>query len=705
MRTVRRRFGRFELDVAGLRLLRDGRLVKIQPQPLRILVAVTDRPGDVVTREELRALLWGDATFVEFDQGLGFCVRQIRLALGEEAARPVYIETIKGRGYRFIAPVIDEPGVATDLEKIGGSKDQMTSETRQVVSIRPRRAIWVLAASAVVLLGILVATVGTSSRVASPLSSQQVTFTPDLKEGPVVTDGTRVYFVSQGRPVEMSVNGGAAAPLRASVSAMVMLDISPDASEMLALKLDPNDETDRGSLWSVPVLGGSPRSLGTQSARTAHWSPDGRSIAYTDLNALFVSDRDGAHAKKIWDAPGDVYQPYFSPDSRRIRLTVSTGSRAGSNGLWELNVDGSSPHRLDMDWPDEADQEDGQWTPDGKRFIFVSGREGRRNVYEVVPPSWFAFWKKPSVVRLTAGQVDVRAFTPSRNGAGLWLVGQIAQGAMHAFDPAQNRFVPFLDGLAASVFCISPDRKWMVYVDYPRHHLWRSRLDGSDRLELTNFYANMPQWSRDSQKIAFSDWRQVYVVSVDGGVPEKMIENPNNDVFPSWSPDGNAIAFNDYPLPGRAKGIKVLDLTTRKITVMPGSEEFYMPSWSPDGRHLVAVGQNPSRMVLYSPQSGVWKDLKVFDAAWGNWVWAKDSQAVYIAMTERGQTFEPGFYRLAVVDGAWTRITSFDGLTGTPDGRDRFPSLTADGQPALMNDTSVVQIYSAKWNEGEGSRR
>jgi len=120
MRIVRRRFGRCELDVAGLRLMRDGRPVKIQPQPLRMLVALTDRPGEIVTREELRALLWGDATFVDFDQGLGFCVRQIRLALGEEAARPVYIETIKGRGYRFIAPVIDEPAAAIDLATIKG---------------------------------------------------------------------------------------------------------------------------------------------------------------------------------------------------------------------------------------------------------------------------------------------------------------------------------------------------------------------------------------------------------------------------------------------------------------------------------------------------------------------------------------------------------------------------------------------------------
>jgi len=108
MRSARRRFGRFKLDVEGLRLFRDGRPVKIQPQPLRMLVTLTDLPGEIVTRDELRNRIWGDATFVEFDQGLGYCVRQIRLVLDDDAARPFYIETIKGRGYRFIAPVIDE---------------------------------------------------------------------------------------------------------------------------------------------------------------------------------------------------------------------------------------------------------------------------------------------------------------------------------------------------------------------------------------------------------------------------------------------------------------------------------------------------------------------------------------------------------------------------------------------------------------------
>jgi Tol biopolymer transport system component len=88
---------------------------------------------------------------------------------------------------------------------------------------------------------------------------------------------------------------------------------------------------------------------------------------------------------------------------------------------------------------------------------------------------------------------------------------------MQSYDPAQQRFVPFLGGFPASTFVISPDKKWMVYVDYPLHHLWRSKLDGSEKLQLTNFYSTMPRWSPDSKSIVFSDWQQLYLISADGG--------------------------------------------------------------------------------------------------------------------------------------------------------------------------------------------
>jgi DNA-binding winged helix-turn-helix (wHTH) protein/TolB-like protein len=112
-----RRFGPFELDLGLGVLSRDGIPLKIQPQPLKVLAALTEQPGQVVTRDALRTRIWDEATFVEFDQGLNYCVRQIRIALGDDAAEPAYIETLPKQGYRFVAPVETDGGPA-DAAKI-----------------------------------------------------------------------------------------------------------------------------------------------------------------------------------------------------------------------------------------------------------------------------------------------------------------------------------------------------------------------------------------------------------------------------------------------------------------------------------------------------------------------------------------------------------------------------------------------------------
>ncbi len=103
--TQRYRFGVFELDAAAGELRKSGILIRVAPQPFKLLLLLTSRPGELVTREEIREAIWGKETYVDFDQGLNVCVRQIRAALSDDAATPRYVETLPRRGYRFIAPV------------------------------------------------------------------------------------------------------------------------------------------------------------------------------------------------------------------------------------------------------------------------------------------------------------------------------------------------------------------------------------------------------------------------------------------------------------------------------------------------------------------------------------------------------------------------------------------------------------------------
>lgn len=103
------RFGEFELDVDAGELRRNNRRLKLQPQPFKLLLLLVRRAGSLVTRDEIRGELWPEGTFVDFDQAVNFSIKQIRDALGDDAERPLYIETVPRRGHRFIAP-ISTPG-------------------------------------------------------------------------------------------------------------------------------------------------------------------------------------------------------------------------------------------------------------------------------------------------------------------------------------------------------------------------------------------------------------------------------------------------------------------------------------------------------------------------------------------------------------------------------------------------------------------
>jgi Tol biopolymer transport system component len=212
----------------------------------------------------------------------------------------------------------------------------------------------------------------------------------------------------------------------------------------------------------------------------------------------------------------------------------------------------------------------------------------------------------------------------------------------------------------------------------------------------------MVTWSPDSKWIAYSDWHELYRVSVDGGGPEKLTSEGFTEVLPSWSPDGKAIYFNDYPIEGHLR-IRVLDLETRKVSTMPGSDGYYAPLWSPDGRYLAAIQNPPKSLAIYSVKTKQWKQLKVFEHEWGFFVWAPDSKSIYLMRgpLEVATGEQTGIYRLTVPEGKWELFTKFTGLNTLANGAENFVSITPEGNIAAMNDTSVTQIYQMKWKNAE----
>lgn len=128
------RFGQFELDLAAGELRRNASRVRLQPQPFKLLVLLARRAGTLVGRDEIRSELWPDGTFVDFDQSVNFAIKQIRDVLGDSAERPLYVETVPRRGYRFIAPV--ETG-AKESPAAAAAADLSGSTT-----VRLQKALW-----------------------------------------------------------------------------------------------------------------------------------------------------------------------------------------------------------------------------------------------------------------------------------------------------------------------------------------------------------------------------------------------------------------------------------------------------------------------------------------------------------------------------------------------------------------------------------
>jgi len=144
-KTTRYRFGQFELEPAEGRLSRSGTPVKLQDLPFRLLVLLVERPGEIVSREEVRQRLWPEDTFVEFDNSLGVAVRKLREALRDDADAPRFVETVPRRGYRFVAPVTaqdaPDPGILAE-----GPIKEATPAAADSSSLSSRGRYWTIAA-------------------------------------------------------------------------------------------------------------------------------------------------------------------------------------------------------------------------------------------------------------------------------------------------------------------------------------------------------------------------------------------------------------------------------------------------------------------------------------------------------------------------------------------------------------------------------
>jgi len=511
-------------------------------------------------------------------------------------------------------------------------------------------------------------------------------------ETPLVTDGSRIYFLEAPTvsPALMQVStlGGESSKISVPFPAFWVGDISPDRSSLLIPALNSQD------LWALPLPAGTPRSLGGLQGYDGTWSPDGQHVLFADGHDLFIAKADGTESKKLASLPGRPWWMRWSPDGSRIRISVVNTAR-GSDSLWEMQPDGTDAHALLQGWNTPSQECCGNWTPDGHYFVFQSTHNGKTQIWAMSEKG--SLLRKTEPTELTTGPLSY--FTPvvSADGKKLFAIGSQLRGELGRFNHKTSQFEPYLSGISAEGVEFSRDGQWVTYSTYPEGSLWRSRADGSERLQLTfpPLRTGLPRWSPDGKQIAFTvvihgQGLKTYLVKATGGVPERITPGDRNEGDVNWSPDGNSIVYwssASWPT-GNDLTISILDLQTRKVSIVPGSEKLFSPHWSPDGRYIAALHADALGSMLFDSKTRKWTELESIDAAFPNW--SRDSNYLYFLSSCN----DAAIYRVRISDRKLEKVVSLKGVRLTIGEVGTWCGLGPDDSPLVLRDVGSQEIYA-----------
>jgi serine/threonine protein kinase/Tol biopolymer transport system component len=560
---------------------------------------------------------------------------------------------------------------------------------------RAKRNLWAFAGGGIAMIVIAVLAYLASRPLPTPSVSGYVAITHDgNRKGIVGTDGARLYlaeFSTEGNLFgQVSVNGGEVAKVPLPTATMAPLAVSPDGSTLLAAD-EVGQTAFYGPLWAVPVLGGSPRKLGNAAAQVGDFSPDGQTIAYGDGKDLDLINIDGTGWRKLVSLADQVFDPAFSPEGNVIRFRVA-GAIYGEGTLWEVSISGKNLHPLLPDWHNPPRACCGRWTTDGQYFVFAT----QGNIWALTEKRSLFGKSVAQPVKLTSGPMTFGNPLPSKDGKKLFVVGVLSHGELSRYDIKSQQFLPFLGGISADNVSFSKDGQWVAYTAYPEVTLWRSKADGSQRLQLTYppMAALLPRWSPDGKQLAFYELvhghAKLRTISADGGTLTEQIPDDSEDKLDAdWSPDGTKIVFGSWSASPNSS-IQLLDMNTHQRSTVPGSTGLYSPRWSPDGRYIAAMNFDSRVLMLFDFQTQKWQELARVTMGFPNW--SKNSDYVYFLHEED----HPSVMRVHINDHKVETVADLKhfrqaGYWSV------WLGMAPDDSPLLLRDTGTREIYALDW--------
>jgi Tol biopolymer transport system component/DNA-binding winged helix-turn-helix (wHTH) protein len=611
----------FELDVAAGELRRAGRRVGLAEQPLRLLEVFVGRPGELVTREELRARLWPADTFVDFEHGLNAAVKRLRDALGDAADQPRFVETVPKRGYRFVAPVEVEPplpadAVATPISPIAAEPDPVSAvaaagiagEASAASAARPFPR-WVWAAPAVAAVAVVLAWVTATRRgelaVAEPLALRRLTFGAGRQMDPALSpDGRSVVYASdQSGNLDLwlqPLDGGPAVQLTTDPADDSQPDWAPDGSSMVF-----RSERDGGGIFTLSMDDHHVRRL-LREGYAPRLSPDGTRLLYDRLasqgSEIVLAAADGTAARALgvlplkeqdfalavgWHPSGRVV--VLSGAGRLVSLQVATAD----GGLQACELAAGVRQRFEAAGLGVRGRSVA-WSSDGRELYFVGEAQRTADLWRIsVDPVSLRVDDGP--IRMTTGADAEQTPVTGRHGRAI------------AFAVArQSRRIAVVDldetgrsTVGSPRFATTDeDEAWESGLSPDGHTLaFMTRSRGGRTAELRE---------RNLDTGAVRTWR--------------VSDAKRNELLVGmlWSPDATrfAYAFHTGGPPWLASSIRLLDRRSGEESIVtthaPIPTYWENPcAWSRDGRSLLAAG---GRFVK-GRSSIVWLPLEAAPAA------------------------------------------------------------------------------------------
>ena len=679
------RFGPFEVNPQSGELQKSGIRIRLSGQPIRILLILLERPGQVVSREELRQQIWGDGTFVDFEGGLNAAINKLRRALSDSAENPRYVETIPSRGYRFIgalAPVDPVTSAPPDIQRPVGLNSIKAGPT-----FHRKRLLWLLAATAC-LITALVAVQGFRTTRSAPTQWQftQLTQEGEISDSPAISrdgkllayssekDGVRDLYVKQitsGQPIRLTYDG----------AGNTMPDFSPDGSKIVF-----RSNRDGGGIYEIATFGGETRLLAREGLNPKY-SPDGTNVAFwTGDNsvvptipgngAVWVVPSKGGTPVRVGTRLKTARRPIWSPDGRRLLVLGYASDKlweASSLDWWTISTNGdvdtktgirdallkaglenpgydtyspSNPNTTNLPPP-------ACWLTEGNRIIFSALTGDARNLWSthISADGKIA----GAIQRLTVGSGnetngscgsnETFVFARKTSVGDIWSFPFDLGSGVSTRPPVQLTHGPSTVRESPS---ISADGQRVAFSQFEssKSSVWVHDLASGKEAKLaaSSFAQRFPVIAPSGDRVAYSSYendKRILYVAAPGDVPERLCDGC---VRPTdWSRDGKRLLTFE----GSPYRVSLLDVASHEKTMFLAHPTYslLLAHFSPDNRWISFTARvRPDRaLIMIAPIDGhlpvpeaSWIKFSEEDGAQDGGIWSPDGKMLYFTSSRDG---------------------------------------------------------------------